>query len=147
MPQQTGSHQLFKDTQMTADRYSQWVRADLADLNIHLFWTGSGSPVGAFKVELSNDPIIMAEKDRIVNGAASGNGGPSVSGASSAAKKVDITASITPVYGTGLTVTGGADGSTMFALTAGQARWFRIFFDHSSGGTSASLLQGEAHGV
>ena len=148
MAKSTTVKQLFKDASMAATVYSQWMRTDMGDQNIHLFWLGTSTPVGAFTVELSDDPIISTEKDRIVGAADDGTQGlPTVSGSGSAAKVVDITASITPVFGTGFTVNNGTNaGSTMFAMTGGQARYFRIKYTRTSGG-AAGTLQGQVHGI
>lgn len=136
---QSSTVKLLDNAVMTADRYSQWIKCDHQDVNVHIAWVGTGTPVGTWKVELSNDPVIAQEKARIKNGSDVLNGQPIVSGAASVAVKVDISSSITPIFGTGFTVSGGTTGGTMFALTAGMARFFRVWFDHNSGGSAASL--------
>lgn len=133
---------------LTADRYSEWIATDgFTDINVHITWVGTGTPVGSWKIELSNDPVIATEQARHVGVGSSGMGVPSVRGASSTAKVVDISSSISPVFGTGFSASGGVTGSTMFALTAGVSRYFRVWFDHSSGGSAASLAKVWVHKV
>ncbi len=133
---------------MTADAYSDWIPCKgFSEVNVHISWVGAGSPVGSWKVEVSNDPIIRKEQDRMVNVGSSGMGVPSVRGANSAAKKIDITSGISPVIGTGFTVSGGSDGETMFSLSGGVPRFFRVWFDYTSGGSAASLGKVYVHKV
>ncbi len=127
-------NRLFTNVAMTADRYSPWIELPAGgDANFHVWWAGTGTPVGVIKVELSNDPLIEKELERNIHGA------------SSAAAKVDVTADVDPIYGTGFTVGGGTAGSTMFAFTAGLARYARVWFDYTSGGSAASLANGTVY--
>lgn len=137
--------QIFTNVAMTADRYSDWVDTRGASAaTIHLFWAGSGTPVGAFKIEFSQDPVIIKEQARIAGEEGAGTVGVATKrGSTSAAKKVDVTSVIDPsaIVGTGFTVSGGSDGSTMLSIDS-PPRWVRVFFDYTSGGSAASLLQG-----
>lgn len=127
---------IFTNAAMNADVYSDWIDTrGMSELGIHLSWVATGAPVGSFKVEVSNDPVCRTELDKE----------PKVTGANSAAKKVDITSSITPIHGTALAVNNNA-GETFFALTGGLPRFVRVWFDNSSGGSAASLLQGWTSG-
>lgn len=129
--------QIFANAAMTADRYSDWLDTrGMSEITFHLSWIGTGTPVGAWKVEVSNDPLCRVELEKE----------PKVTGASSAAKKVDITSSVTPIHGSSFTVSGGTNGETFFALTGGLPRFVRVWFDHSGGGSAASLLNGWTSG-
>ena len=126
---------LFDNVAMTADFYSQWIDTrGMTELTFHLTNVATGSPVGVWKVEVTNDPLVAKEKAKE----------PIVTGASSAAKLIDISSSISPLYGTGLTVSGA--NNTFFALTGGLPRFVRIWFDYSSGGSASSLCSGWTSG-
>lgn len=122
----------------TADRYSQWVDTKGASKAIiHLHNTNTGSPVGVYLVHYSQDPVIPKELSRVKQ-FDGGEGAPTVSGASSAASFVDVTASIPveAVAGTGLTV--NSAGDTILVLED-PARYIRLMYDRTSGGTGASM--------
>lgn len=132
---------LFSAVSTAADVYSDWVDTLGAQAAIiHLDLANNSSPVGAFRVEYSNDlATIESERVRWVGAASDGTQGKkTVSGAASTAKKVEITADIPSeaIAGTGLAVT-GANG-TIIALEF-PARFIRVWYDVTSGGAVSSL--------
>lgn len=119
---------------LTATRYTHWVRADKhKECGFAIHCPATGSPVGTWSVQGSNDPLI-GEELRL-----------QVHGASSAAKKFTLTTNT--VHGSALANTTGAAQDSFVALTQGLPRWVRLVYTYVSGGTVASLPTVFFHGM
>lgn len=112
---------------LTADRYTQWASThNLQEMGFAIHTPGTGSPVGAFSFEGSNDHRVI-ERER-----ASG-----VAPASSAAKKFPLT--IGTVHGSPLSITGSSAQSSYVALSGGLPEYVRVKYTSGSGGTTGSV--------
>jgi hypothetical protein len=117
---------------VTADVYSFIIPTrGVEELNIQVRCVGTGTPVGLWSFQFSNDPVAQNEywneqytRTRI--------------GASTAAIWVPIDAPTT-VHGDSLTLGGGAAQNSVVALALGNASWTRVWYDYTSGGSTASL--------
>lgn len=120
---------MLRQTALSATTTTPWTHTSGAHSALfHLSWAGAGTPVGAFTLECSNDPRCETELLTYVTPA------------NSTAKKVDVTASIPAdaVVGTGLSVSGGGDGSTIITMD-NPPEYVRIVYTRSSGGSAASV--------
>lgn len=112
---------------LTATRYTPWLDVrTLDDVGFAIHTVGTGSPVGTFSFEGSNDG------DRIKLEQETG-----VAPASSTAKKVSLTAGT--VHGSALAITGSSPSDTYVSFSGGLPRFVRCKFASGSGGTSSSL--------
>lgn len=111
---------------LTADRYTAWIDTrDQTDVTFAIHSVGTGSPVGAFSLEGSNDgPTIKAEREA------------GVAPASSAAKKSALTA---VAHGDSPSISGSAAKNLILALVGGLPRYVRVKFAYASGGSASSL--------
>lgn len=112
---------------LSATRYTAWmdVRA-LEDVGFAIHTVGTGSPVGTFSFEGSNDGDLI--KYEQLNG---------IAPASSAAKKVTLTAGT--VHGSALAITGSSASDTFVSFSGGLPRFVRVKFTYTSGGSASSL--------
>jgi hypothetical protein len=127
----TTANQLLMDGEvanaLTADRYTQWVACNqLRELGFAIFTPGTGSPVGTFSLEGSNDSRVV-ERER-----ASG-----VAPSATTAKKFPITPTV--VHGSPLAITGSAAQATYVTMSGGLPRYLRVKFAWTSGGTTGSV--------
>jgi hypothetical protein len=123
---------VFNAVALSATCASPWIETHGArSFNAHLSWIGTGTPVGAFTVEFSEDELVA--KERMTN----------VAPLSTAARRVDVTSSIAAgaILGTGFTVAGGTNGDTIVGIE-NPPRFVRFVYTKSSGGSAASLLNG-----
>lgn len=113
---------------LTADRYTQWCSTHgLSAIGFAIHTPGTGSPVGAFSFEGSNDHRVI-ERERA--------GG--IAPASTTAKKFAIATGLV-VQGSALAITGSTPSNTYVAFSGGLPEYIRVKFASASGGSAASL--------
>lgn len=116
---------------LTATRYSKWVRSNgLYELAFQVGSVGTGSPVGVWSFQGSNDPVISTEHQvEVLTGTAIG--------ASSVAETFAMPTD--DVIGDSLSITGSSATKSYIAWDAGLPRYVRAVFTYGSGGSAASL--------
>lgn len=113
---------------LTADRYTQWVSTHMLEsIGFAIHTPGTGSPVGTFSFEGSNDQRVV-ERERAVGTAPS----------ASAAKKFAM-ADPAVVNGDPLAITGAVAQSTFVAFSQGLPQYLRVKYTSGSGGSAASV--------
>lgn len=112
---------------LTATRYTNWVRCNqLNEVGFAIHTLGTGSPVGVFSFEGSNDG------DQIDREYVAG-----VAPSASAAKKFAITGGT--VQGDSLSITGSSPSNSYVPFVGGIPRFLRVKFTYASGGSASSV--------
>jgi hypothetical protein len=116
----------------TADVYSFIVpTTGIKELNVHLSNVGTGTPVGVWKFQVSDDPAADADfwyEQRT----------GSRLGTSGTAAWVTLD-DPTTIHGDSLTLGGGVAQASDVPVVLGLGGYFRVWYDFTSGGTASSL--------
>lgn len=123
---------------LTATRYSFIIPTTrIRELGIELGCVGTGSPVGTWSFEGSNDPAAVADFN-------SEQKTGTILGSSATGKFTAITAST--VYGSALAITGASATNTYAAFVLGLPGYMRCLFTYTSGGSASSTAYVYANG-
>lgn len=101
------------------------------EVSVHVRNVGTGTPVGVWKFQISNDPAAESEFWT------EQKSGTRI-GSSSTAKWVALD-DPTTVHGDSLTLGGGGAQGSVVSFVDGLGRYFRVWYDYTSGGSAASL--------
>lgn len=116
----------------TADVYGFIIpTTDIKELDVHVRNVGTGTPVGTWKFQFSNDPQAMADFW------AEQKSGTAL-GSSSTAAWVAVD-DPTTVHGDALLLGGGSAQASNVSFVLGLGGCFRVWYDYTSGGSAASL--------